>query len=75
MLAFPSDRTVISPPKHSDASWAESKDFTSASLNRYLWRADVLEELLQLHAGPTGPHTHHLLFLYAWGLTMSLMKL
>lgn len=30
--------TVISPPKHSDASWAESKDLTSASLNRYLQR-------------------------------------
>lgn len=28
--------TVISPPKHSEASWAESNGFTSASLNRYL---------------------------------------
>lgn len=28
--------TVISPPKHSEASWAESKGFTSASLKRYL---------------------------------------
>lgn len=36
---FLSDCTVISPPKHSDASWAESKDFTSASLNRYLRRS------------------------------------
>lgn len=28
--------TVISPPKHSEASWAESNGFTSASLKRYL---------------------------------------
>lgn len=46
--ASPSDRTVISPPKHSEASWAESKDLTSASLNRYLRRGEVEELLLLL---------------------------
>lgn len=41
-ISLTAARTVISPPKHSEASWAESKDFTSASLNKYLPEVNVL---------------------------------
>lgn len=59
-----SERTVISPPKHSEASWAESKDLTSASLKRYLRRAERgWRGCSCCPPPPPSRSTHHLLVL------------
>lgn len=63
MAAAARTRTVISPPKHSDASWAESKGLTSASLNRYLQGDDRLEGKASGARGSAAAAPHHLLVL------------